>query len=174
MSELNCEKRKLRLLQLESEDYLNLYIESAPLQRLVTNSLFVTTCSNRSSLAGVGHREVSDNLCPSTCTRTGNYARSTAANSLQCQLPSCNSHEGCPSLTSWYQQSSPGSLWLSALCDCTLTPAAARQTLSRTTSGTYRVFWQRLAAQLCKEKQIETHHLEGFRRKKAGKKHGAT
>lgn len=111
-------KRKLCLLQLESEDYLNLYIQSAPLQWLVTNSLFAITHSACSSLAGIGLREVSDNLYPSTCTRTDNYAWNTTANSLQGQLPSCNSQEGCPSLTSWYEQSSSGSplalcaLWL--------------------------------------------------------------
>lgn len=60
-------------------------------------------------------------------------------------------------------------LWLSALCDCTLAPTAAKQTLSRTTSGTYRVFGQRLAAQLYKEKQIEKHNLDGFRGKKQGR-----
>lgn len=123
-AELNWEKRKLHLPQWDSEDYLNLYIQSATLQWLVTNSLFVPADLACPSLAGVGHKEVSDSLYPSPCIRTGNYARSTAANSLQCQLPSCNSHDVCPSFTSWYQQSSPGSplalctLWLHPCSHC--------------------------------------------------------
>lgn len=145
----------------KTEDTLNLCPESAPQLEIsvITNLPFPTTHSACSSIVGWVPEWLQTTFTHFACTSIRNCAEySSKQLTVLATLP--QQLWLLPQPHSRYQQQQQAvlgntaqQLWpLSATCstlhDCTPVHTGARQTLSRAIFRTYRVFWQRLAAQL--------------------------